>query len=424
MPRPRFALHSNCPVGDRAYRWRLIFGLLLCLPRLGAETESELVARAAAIHARVFTIDTHLDTPTTSLRRAGWDFGVRHDEKTDLSKCDLPRMREGGLKAGVFAMMVGQGPRTPAGLAAARDSAIRSFTLMREAVAAHSDQCALALSAADGPRIAATGKRAIYESIENGYAIGRDLTLLQTYYQLGMRFFLVVHTGNNDLADSYADPNGPEWGGLSPLGRQAVAECNRLGVVVDGSHAAATTARQLIALSRTPVIFTHSGCAALNPVPRNVDDATIRMLAAKGGVIQIVGVSNHLRAMPPEPARDAEMKRLAAKYGKRDRMTDAQVAESYADYSRLNREHPEKLATIDDFLRHLYHAIDVAGVDHVGVGLDYDSGGGVIGLEDVSKYGNITLALVRKGYSESDIAKIWGGNALRVLRAAEKFAGH
>lgn len=195
---------------------------LALLPALCAETDAELAARAAAWHARIFTIDTHIDTPTLSLRRPDWDIAQRHDRATDFSQLDFPRMRDGGLKAGVFAVYVDQGPRTPEGYAAVRDNALRTFRRVQAVAERFPEQCGLALTAADGPRLMAAGKRALYLSVENGYAIGQDLTLLKTYHQLGARFFGFVHNGNNDLGDSSQPTAGPEWHGLSPLGRDAV----------------------------------------------------------------------------------------------------------------------------------------------------------------------------------------------------------
>lgn len=216
--------------------FRAAFAAVALLPALFAETDAELAARAAALHARIFTIDTHIDIPTLSLRRPGWDISQRHDVPTDDSQLDFPRMRDGGLKAGVFVVFVDQGKRTPEAYAAIRDNSIRSFVRVHAVAERFPEQCGLALSADDGPRLQAAGKRAIYLSIENGYAIGRDLTLIKTYHDLGARFFGFVHNGNNDLGDSSQPEKGPEWNGLSPLGRDAVAECNRLGLVIDGSH--------------------------------------------------------------------------------------------------------------------------------------------------------------------------------------------
>jgi membrane dipeptidase len=282
-------------------------------------------------------------------------------------------------------------------------------------------ECEIALTAADGPRIAANGKRAIYISVENGYAIGRDLTLLKAYHDLGARFFGVAHSAHTDLADSATDAAPPEWQGLSPLGREAVAECNRLGLVLDGSHASDAAARELIALSQTPVLLTHSSCRAVRDHKRNAPDDLLRELAAKGGVIQMNTVSAFVVAAPPNPELDAAQAKLVQRTAGRT-LSDEENALAYLERLRLRRALGKNRATFDDFLKHLFHAVEVAGVDHVGIGADMDGGGGVVGLEDVSAYPQITLALLKHGLSESDVEKIWGGNTLRVLRAAEEFA--
>ncbi|MSU50462.1 MAG: membrane dipeptidase [Opitutus sp.] len=400
----------------------ILLGALGLTFALRAETEAELAARAAALHARLFTIDTHLDTPTLSLRRPGWDISQRHVQATDFSQVDFPRMVEGGLKAAVFAAYVDQGPRTPAGYAAVRDNALRSFLRVREMTARFPQDCGLALAAADGPRLMAAGKRAIFLSIENGYAIGQDLTLLKTYHDLGVRLFGFVHNGNNDLGDSsQPGTNGPEWNGLSPLGAEAVKECNRLGLVIDGSHAADTTVRQLLAQSSTPIILTHSGCAALRKHARNVSDDLLRELAAHGGVIQVNMVPLFLIDLPPNPELESAQARRTARESGRI-LTDAEDVALMLDLYRLRAEKIKVRATFDDFLKHLFHAIAIAGAGHVGIGADMDGGGGVTGLEDVSQYPKITLALLKHGVSEADVEKIWGGNTLRVLRAAEDHA--
>ena len=404
------------------FRCSLLLLALGFAAALHAETDAELAARAAALHARIFTIDTHLDTPTSSLRRTGWDISQRHAVAADFSQCDFPRMRDGGLKAGVFAVYVDQGPRTPEGFAKIRDNALRSFLRVHAVTERFADQCGLAFTADDALKIFATGKRVIFTSIENGYAIGQDLTLLKTYHDLGARFFGFVHNGNNDLGDSsQPGTKGPEWGGLSPLGEQAVVECNRLGFVIDASHSADTTTRQLIARSATPIILTHSGCKAINDHARNVSDELLRELAAHGGVIQMNTVTGFLVPTPPNPefekAQAAIMARNAGK-----NLSDAEGADMMVGIYKMRHDMAKNRATLDDFLKHFFHAIEIAGVEHVGLGADMDGGGGVIGLEDVSDYPKLTLAMLKHGLSESDVEKIWGGNTLRLLRAAEDFA--
>jgi membrane dipeptidase len=402
--------------------WSAALAAFALLPALVAETDAELAARAAALHARIFTIDTHLDTPTLSLRRPGWDITQRHDVPTDDSQVDFPRMREGGLKAAVFVVFVDQGKRTPEAFAAIRDNSIRSFLRVHALAERYPEQCGVALTADDGPRLQAAGKRALYLSIENGYAIGKDLTLLKTYHDLGARFFGFVHNGNNDLGDSSQPEKGPEWNGLSPLGEQTVMECNRLGLVIDGSHSSDATVRRIIALSKTPIILTHSACKALRDHRRNVSDDLLREVAASGGVIQMNTVANFVAPEVLNPEFNAAKTKFEARYAGRD-LSDAESAQMRLDEDKLERQFfPVKPATLDDVLKHLFHAIEIAGADHVGIGADMDGGGGVAGLEDVSTYPKITFALLKHGLSESDVEKIWGGNTLRLLRAAEDYA--
>jgi membrane dipeptidase len=383
--------------------------------------DADLATRAADLHGRLFTLDAHLDTPTVSLVLPGWDFAQRHEWSADLSFCDLPRMREGGLAAAFFAINLEQGPRTPEALLAARNQVLRVLAKARETIVRNSTACEMALSADDGPRIAATGRRAIYLSIENGHAVGRDLSLLGLYHQLGVRMAGITHMKNNDLGDSSTDEK-PEWNGLSPLGRDYVRECNRLGIVVDASHVSDAVLREALTLSQTPVILSHSGCRTIHNHPRNVDDDLLRQLAVRGGVIQIVAVARYLADYTPPPELQAAKEQHAAGYSGRE-LTEFEAAERDRGSLRIYHEfYPVAPATLDDFMRHLVHAIEVAGIDHVGIGSDMDGGGRLADLEDVSAFSKITLTLLQRGYSEADIAKIWGGNTLRVLRAAEAHA--
>lgn len=268
------------------------FGARACLTLLAvfltatAHADVSSSQDVRALHERLLVLDTHLDT-ALNLSRPGWSILDRHDYDSDLSQVDYPRMVEGGLDGGFWVIYTGQGPRTPEGLQAARDSALITTSRLREMVARHADRFELALTAEDARRIEKAGKRVVYLSMENGYPIGKDVSLLQTFYRLGVRMFGPVHFLNNDLADSATDPNGPEWHGLSPLGKQVVAEANRLGIVLDASHASDEVLDQLIELSRTPIVLSHSGCRAIADHPRNIDDGRLRKLAAAGGVIQI-----------------------------------------------------------------------------------------------------------------------------------------
>jgi len=395
---------------------RLLLATTATLALLAGVAHAADPAAARKLHESLLTLDTHLDTPA-NFGRPGWDILDRHSADKDGSQIDYPRMVEGGLDGGFFAIFTNQGPRTPEATRAARDAAIVRGVEIHEMVAKHGDKFALALKADDAERIAAQGKRVVFMSVENSYPMDGDVTLLSTFYALGVRISGLAHFKNNDMADSSTDT--PEWNGLSPLGRQFVAEANRLGVVLDGSHSSDAVLDQLIALSKTPVILTHSGCKAVFDHPRNVDDARIKALAASGGVIQVDAYSSYLIDTPKNAERDAAMAALRAKAGARAKMTEAERAGFMAEMKAIDAKYPVPKATFEDFMNHLNHALKVAGVDHVGIGLDFDGGGGVTGLNDASDYWKISERLLAEGYTREDLAKIWGGNVLRLLRAAE-----
>ena len=372
---------------------------------------------AALLQSRLFTIDTHIDTPTASFMREGWEFSVKHDYATDRSQCDLPRMEDGGIDAMVFAVFTPQVARTPAGYAAVLEQALKVFARTHEILAKNSPRCALALTAADGLRLKAEGRRAIYLSIENSYSLGRDLRNVAKFYALGVRMIGLTHMLNNDLADSSTDPRGVEWGGLSPFGREVVAECNRLGIVLDASHTSDQALEQLLECPKTPVILSHSGCRAICDHPRNIGDDLLRALAARGGVIQInalpVAVVN-----TPEDGRTAALSDMLLQM-KDDVLTPDVMAAAGKKWHEIEAKYPNPTATLDEYVQHITHAVKVAGIDHVGIGCDFDGGGGVTGLNDVSEYPNLTAALLALGWNEADLAKLWGGNTLRLLRAAQ-----
>jgi membrane dipeptidase len=370
-------------------------------------------ARVRAIHEKMLTIDTHLDTPA-NFARPGWDMMDRHRVETDGSQVDYPRMVEGGLDGGFFAVYTPQNERTAAGRAAARDQAIKRAVEIHEMAAAHSDRFELAYTPDDARRIAAKGKRFVFISMENGVPFGQDLTLMKTFYDLGVRVMSPVHFLNNDLGDSSTDPKGPEWHGLSPEGKAFVAEANRMGILIDQSHASDEVLDQMLALSKAPIILTHSGCKAVYDHPRNIDDAHLKALAAKGGVIQINAYNAYMIAIPPSPERAAALAALQARGLGREALEKERAA--------IDAKYPIPHATFDDFMKHLLHAIEVAGIDHVGIGPDMDGGGGLVGFEDITAYPKVTEALLAKGYSEADIQKVWSGNALRVLGQAQALA--
>lgn len=372
---------------------------------------------ARALHEQLLTLDSHLDTPA-NFSLAGWSIQDHHDRNRDGSQIDLPRLVQGGLDGGFWAIYTPQGPRTAAGDRTARDFALARAMSIREMVAANSKSFELALKADDAAAIAARHKRVVFLSMENGYPVEADLSLLETFYKLGVRLAGLAHFSNNDLADSSTDPKGPEWHGLSDKGRAFVGEANRLGIVLDASHASDQVLDQLIASSKTPVLLSHSGVKAVFDHPRNVDDARLRALAASGGVIQINFMSDYLIAAPKIPEREAALASLW-QGARRPTLTLADREALVARKHEIDRRWPIPRATFSDAFAHLLHAIAVAGVDHVGIGADFDGGGGVIGFEDARDYPKITDRLLAEGFSRDDIQKIWSGNVLRLLRAAE-----
>lgn len=367
-----------------------------------------------ALHERLLTLDTHLDTPA-SLVLPGWSIMARHRVAEDRTQVDVPRMVTGGLDGGFWAIYTPQGPLDPASMRAARDYALRRAVAIHAMVAANPRAFALADKAADAAPIAASGRRVVYLSIENAWPLGDDPTLLQAFYALGVRISGFAHFRTNQFADSSTD--AAKWDGLSPAGVQLLAEMNRLGVVADLSHSSDAALDDALRLSKAPIILSHSGCKAVYDHPRNIDDAHLRALAAQGGVIQINSV--YVKPLAQNPQRKAALAALEQRFPETRVLTAPEHAEYLAARQAIDRQWPEVRAGFDDVMANLLHALKVAGVDHVGIGLDWDGGGGVSGLEDVADLPRLTAALLRAGYSEADVAKIWSGNVLRVLAAAE-----
>ncbi len=375
-----------------------------------------------ALHERLVVLDTHFDT-AANLARHGWDVTKRHSMADDFTQVDLPRLIEGGVDGGFWTLYTAQGPRTPAGHAAARDTALQTALRIHKMVAAHPDKFEIATRADDAARIAAKGKQIVYLSIENSYPLGTDLTLVKTFYDLGVRLLSPVHSANNELADSSTDPKGAEWKGLSPLGKQLVAECNRLGIVLDASHASDAVLDQMMELSTTPILLSHSSLKAVFDHPRNIPDDLLRKLAAKGGVIQLNAFSAYVAAIPSSPERNAAQRELFARIGGRTALSTPEGVESYLAARRdFERKFPRQLATFEAFMAHVLHALKVVGPDHVGISGDFDGGGGVEGFDDVTGAPRISAALLAAGYTEADLGKIWSGNVLRLMRAAEAAA--
>ena len=385
-----------------------------------AEKET-LVQKAARIHNEVFTIDTHCDTPL-NLYRTEFNLAERHDVKSTGTKVDFPRMKEGGLDAQFFAVFLSQGPRTNEGNANANKQAFEILHTIYKDVEASPGLAQIARTPKDGYAIEKTGKRAIYIGIENGYAIGHDLSMIEKFWQQGVRYITLCHTSNNDICDSSTDKKGAEYNGLSPFGTDVVKEMNRVGMIIDVSHISDSSFYDVLRISKVPVIASHSCSRAICDNPRNLTDDGLRALAKNGGVIQMCILSDYVKTPNPNPARDSAWAVVRIKYNNFSGLTPEQEKTAWNEMREVSKKFPQKLATVKDVVDHIDHIVKVAGIDHVGIGTDFDGGGAVSGCFDVSEMGNITLELVKRGYDEAQIRKIWGGNFMRVFKAVLKGA--
>lgn len=330
---------------------------------------------ADVIHDKILTVDTHVDTPLL-LVSENFDLSIRHEPKKIFYKLDFPRMEEGGLDAVFFAIFVAQGPRTPEGNETAKQKAVQLLSAIQNSLEQNTITAELALTPEAAYRLERKGKRAIFIGMENGYPIGTDLSLIKTYYDLGARYITLCHWANNDICDSATDPAGHEHNGLSGFGKQVVAEMNRLGMMIDISHASDKTVLDVLEVSSAPIIASHSSARAVYDHPRNLPDQLLMKIAERGGVVQ----------------------------------TTIEYVRAHDSYER------EELPTVAEFVDHIDHIVSVAGIDHVGIGTDFDGGGELKDCYDVSEMGAITRELVKRGYTAQQIQKIWGGNLMRVFR--------
>ncbi len=370
-------------------------------------------AGSGDLHSRLLTLDTHLDTPL-HFTRAGWSFGDRHDPSNDIAQLDLPRMADGNLDGGFFVIYTAQGPLTPEGYAAARAFGLRRSDEIDRTIAQHSARIAPARTVADARRATAAGKLLAFKSMENSYPLGEDLGLLAEFHRRGVRMAGPVHSANNQFADSATDK--PRWNGLSPLGERWVGEMNRLGMVIDASHSSDAAFDRMLALSKTPMILSHSGSRTMFDHPRNLDDARIRRLAAAGGAICVTSVYlSPMRLGPERAAAFAKLEEIGS-------LSPAQQAELTAQWIALDTRERLWADDFERFMAAALHVIKVAGVDHTCFGADWDGGGGLAGLEDIAALPKVTARLKAAGYSDADLAKMWSGNVLRLLDKAREGA--
>ncbi len=383
--------------------------------------QKNLSQEAAEIHDEVLTIDTHCDTPLRMFR-SDFDIGRSHDPRQGGGKVDLIRMRAGGLDAQFFAVYIAQGPRDKAGNQQAIALTSRIIDTVYAEIEQYPDLAEIALHPEDAYRLQNQAKRAIYLGIENGYAIGDELSLINKYYQRGIRYITLCHVKNNDICDSSNDST--EHGGLSPFGRKVVKRMNRIGMIIDISHASDQTFYDVIEVSQAPIIASHSCARAICDNVRNMSDAMLKELAYNGGVLQVCILSAYVKELEASAPRDSALSIWRQKYPGYWDLPEMKKQLARTERREIDRKFPPSLATVADFVDHIDHIVQVAGIDHVGIGTDFDGGGALKDCYDVSQMGNITRELLKRGYNKKEIAKIWGGNFMRVFRKVQAVAAN
>ncbi|HAH25835.1 MAG TPA: membrane dipeptidase [Prolixibacteraceae bacterium] len=381
---------------------------------------NKLEKEAQRIHAKCLTIDTHCDTPMQMIKPG---FNIRDEHKAPKSRVDLPRMKSGGIDAMFFAVFTGQKPRTEENYQKTYALANQMLDSIHSMAKHNSDLVTLAMKADDLERIEKTGKRAVYIGMENGFPLAKDLSRVEEFYKKGVRYITLCHSFHNDICDSSSDPAPAEHNGVSDFGKQVIAEMNRLGMMVDVSHVSDKSFFDAVELSKAPVIASHSSVRSVALHNRNMTDEMIKKLAQKGGVIQICLLDVYIKEPDTTSVKFQTERRLHKIYRTTyNTMSDAEKAIFDKEWEDVQANYASELPTVKDLVDHIDYVKKLVGVDYVGIGSDFDGGGGLRDCADVSQFPNITLELVRRGYTESEIMKIWGGNLLRVYRAVEKAA--
>lgn len=402
------------------------------------ESEEALATRARAIHERVITMDTHDDISEAN-------FTAERNYAMDLpTQVNLPKMEAGGLDVAWFVVYAGQGELTEEGYADATAQAMEKFEAIHRLTSEIApDRIELALTSDDVRRIVASGKKVAMIGIENGYQVGTDITNVQRFFDRGGRYMSLAHNGHSHLSDSNTGERDGVWlhGGLSEMGRQVIAEMNRLGIMVDVSHPSKDANLQMIELSQAPVIASHSSARTLNNHSRNLSDEELLAIKANGGVVQTVAFAGYVNAAKNTAHQDtvrALQAEVAAQMGFEmvDRrtlftMSEANRAAYQAAFAPVQEAVAARMdevtaaaprVNVADFVDHVDYLVDLMGIDHVGISSDFDGGGGVEGWNDASETFNVTLELVRRGYTEEEIGKLWSGNLLRVLDETQAVA--
>lgn len=394
-------------------------------------TEAQLIAKAKDIHERVITLDTHCDINVKNFTDS-----INYTQDID-SQVTLPKMREGGLDVAWFIVYTGQDTLTDEGYAKAYDNAISKFDAIHRLVGELApDQIELATTSEEVRAIDQKGKKVAMIGIENGYPVGNDLSRVEEFYDRGARYMSLSHIGHSQLSDSNTGEQDSVWlhNGLSDLGKQVIAEMNRVGMMIDVSHPSKEAMKQMIEVTKAPIIASHSSARALCNHSRNLDDEQLKWMKENGGVVQTVAFKSYLNTEKYENRVDIEMeiaKEIADSMGVKW-LERAEVMalptmerEKYFEfYGKMLPIRRKKLAKemnlppavdVSDFVDHIDYLVEKMGLAHVGISSDFDGGGGIEGWSDASETLNVTIELVRRGYSEEEIEKLWSGNLLRVL---------
>lgn len=394
----------------------LTTSLIMAACQASTNSNSADVTRSksvAVIHDRTLTLDTHIDIPLTYMKE------IDPSGKTDL-QVDLPKLQEGELDSGFWIIYTPQGDLTDEGFAQGHKIAEIRNTAIQNLVTTHHDNFALAKTSQDVREIVASGKYAVLIGMENAYPLGESIESVPMWAERGVRYMGITHFGHNQFGDSsnlnFTRDDGPKWNGLSPLGKDLIRAMNDNGIMVDVSHAGKETMMQAADLSRTPIIASHSGVKAVADSARNLDDEQLRKIRDVGGVAQMVALGSYVK-LPTAKQQDARDK-LDAEFGDRNSWDQAKRDKYMARRANITAMAPE--ANVSNFVDHIDHTVKIAGIDHVGIASDFDGGGGIQSWQDASETQNVTAELIKRGYSDTDIAKIWGGNLLRIMEIVEK----
>lgn len=398
-----------------------------------------LMERAKAIHERIITIDTHDDFEISN-------FTDSINYTQDLSsQVTLPKMKTGGLDVIWLIVYTGQDTLTNAGYKKAYSQAMSKFDAIHRLVDVYApDKIELALTSNDVKRIHASGKKVAMIGVENGFPIGLDIKNVEKFYNLGTRYMSLAHNGHSQLSDSHTGEADGVWlnNGLSDLGKEVIGEMNRLGMMIDVSHPSKEAMKQMIALSKTPIIASHSAARALSNESRNLDDEQLQWLKQNGGVVQVVALDDYLNINKMNTRNKkiiSIQKQVADSLGVKWYASKEEVMalkpqeqnEFFGYYKKvldLANAKANKIegfppnVNVADLVDHIDYIVEKIGIEHVGISSDFDGGGGIEGWNDASETFNVTLELVKRGYTEEEIDLIWGGNLLRVLDEVQAYA--